>query len=256
MQKLKLIAGALVMAAGAPAAAQIPSTNYYNGGDYQYRIDQLDQRLESGIQSGRLTRYEAYSLRQELRSLRQLERQYRSSGFSGYERAELDRRIASIRERVRIDLRDTDYRDQRYDDWVGDYDSDDRDREDFDRGEYERDDYDRDDGDRDDYEPDDYDNDPRDDRGYDRRGDWDAPDRWEEDCPPGLERRNNACLPPGQERRWSDDDQTASGYYAVPDRYRYQYRDTDRHYYRYRDGYIFQIDRRTHRALNTIHVGR
>jgi hypothetical protein len=239
MLKLKLLTGAMALAAAAPAAAQYYPNYNYQYGDVRSRIEQLGQRLERGIQDRRLTRQEAFSLRQELRSLRDLERRYASNGINAYERGELNRRIANLRERLRIALRNDEYRGRDYDrDGRGGYGRD---------GQWE---YDRDrDDDRD------WDDDRDDDR-WDRRGEWDERGRWN-DCPPGLERRNNGCVPPGQERRWDDDDHDRSGgWYAVPERYRYQYRDTDRYYYRYRDGYIYQMDRRTNRTVNTIYVGR
>lgn len=68
-----------------------------------------------------------------------------------------------------------------------------------------------------------------------------------QNCPPGLARKGNGCLPPGQAKKifalgerirpeWY-------GGYNLPDRYSAFYRDTDDHYYRYDDnGYIYRVD--------------
>jgi hypothetical protein len=66
-------------------------------------------------------------------------------------------------------------------------------------------------------------------------------------CPPGLARKHNGCLPPGQAKKLfgvGDRIQPAwfSGY-QLPDRYRTLYSDTDDYYYRYdNDGYIYRVD--------------
>ncbi|MFN3389216.1 MAG: hypothetical protein ACK40O_09795 [Allosphingosinicella sp.] len=65
-------------------------------------------------------------------------------------------------------------------------------------------------------------------------------------CPPGLAKKGNGCLPPGQAKKLfarGDRIQPAwfSGY-DVPVRYRSFYRDTPDHYYRYdQDGYIYRV---------------
>lgn len=66
-------------------------------------------------------------------------------------------------------------------------------------------------------------------------------------CPPGLAKKGNGCLPPGQAKKafgLGDRIQPAwfSGY-QVPDQYRAFYHDTPEHYYRYDDnGYIYRVD--------------
>ena len=65
-------------------------------------------------------------------------------------------------------------------------------------------------------------------------------------CPPGLAKKGNGCLPPGQAKKLfarGDRIQPAwfSGY-DVPVRYRSFYRDTPDHYFRYdEDGYIYRV---------------
>jgi hypothetical protein len=259
MNKLKLLAGALILAAGAPAAAQSGSGYYQDQAGFSDRIERLSQQLESDLRTGRVDRNQVYSLRQEISSLRQIERQYRVAGFNRYERDDLSRRLMAVRERIRLASRGSDYRGY-------------EDRDDYRADRYRRGDrYDDDRTDRyrrgDRYDDDRVDNDD-DYRGqygrrgsdeWDRRGEWDERNRWSDrDCPPGLAKRNNGCVPPGQVGRGDARgyEQSTDGYYAVPERYRYQYRDTNRLYHRYRDGYVFRIDRRTGRTIDTIYVGR
>ena len=65
-------------------------------------------------------------------------------------------------------------------------------------------------------------------------------------CPPGLAKQNAFCLPPGQLRRAPLMGQRidASRFDAVPEDWRYRFRDDDEAYYRYDDdGYVYRIDR-------------
>ena len=67
-------------------------------------------------------------------------------------------------------------------------------------------------------------------------------------CPPGLAKKNNGCLPPGQARKLYAVGQrlpSSLRYYNVPVQYRDQYRDNDDYYYRYDNGSIYQVDART-----------
>jgi hypothetical protein len=165
------LAATTAFVAAAPAAAQ------YGSGNFQLRTDQLQSELQVGVQNGTITRAEAMPIRERIRELNRLERQFAVGGFSSQERSELRSRIASVRESIRIAARTGGTRDGRWD---------------------------RDDG-RD-----------RDDR-PDRDGRWDRDDRdgrdgrYGRDCPPGLEKRDNGCVPPGQvgrdrDGRWGDDD--------------------------------------------------
>lgn len=66
-------------------------------------------------------------------------------------------------------------------------------------------------------------------------------------CPPGLAKKNNGCLPPGQAKRDLSVGQRIqpawfSGY-ALPAAYNDFYYDSDEYYYRYNDeGYIYRVD--------------
>ena len=67
-------------------------------------------------------------------------------------------------------------------------------------------------------------------------------------CPPGLARKGNGCLPPGQARKLFGIGQRLEPAwfegYRIPVAYRGFYHDTPDHYYRYDDdGYIYRADR-------------
>ena len=69
-------------------------------------------------------------------------------------------------------------------------------------------------------------------------------------CPPGLAKKRNGCLPPGQAKRaFVLGDRLERERYAaatIPSRYRSLYADTPDSFYRYDDeGYIYRVDQRT-----------
>ena len=55
------------------------------------RQARLDRRIDRGLRTGELTRYEAWRLRSEFRRIAYLESRYRMNGLSAWERADLDR---------------------------------------------------------------------------------------------------------------------------------------------------------------------
>jgi hypothetical protein len=66
-------------------------------------------------------------------------------------------------------------------------------------------------------------------------------------CPPGLAKKRNGCLPPGQAKKlFGLGDRLQPAWftgYALPDEYRAFYHDSPDHYYRYNDdGYIYRVD--------------
>jgi hypothetical protein len=65
-------------------------------------------------------------------------------------------------------------------------------------------------------------------------------------CPPGLARKGNGCLPPGQAKKLGIGARIQPAWfagYAIPDYYRDFYYDTPDYYYRYDDeGYIYRVD--------------
>ena len=69
-------------------------------------------------------------------------------------------------------------------------------------------------------------------------------------CPPGLAKKNNNCLPPGQAMKaLGVGALLPAAYYSsynIPDEYQSWYQDSPDYYYRYDDsGYIYQVDRQT-----------
>lgn len=159
------LAATTAIAAASPAAAQF-------GSNSEMRTDQLQVQLQAGVRDGTITRAEAEPLREQLRMLTQLERQYSRGGFTTQERIELRSRTQSLRQAIRLAVR------------TGD-------------GRYDRD---------------------------DRYG-----DRYDRDCPRGLDKRDNNCTPPGQvgrdDDRWGDNDRYRDS--QVIDRNRDGYDDRD-----------------------------
>src|SRR5207253_3284464 len=113
MKKIILsLAAVSALAIGAPAAAQYASqpnggygNNGYNNeanGNVRVAIGRLQARLDAGIRSGGISRQEAYPLRQQIRQLTVLERQYGVNGLSGRERADLQQRLRDVRQRLRM----------------------------------------------------------------------------------------------------------------------------------------------------------
>lgn len=60
-------------------------------------------------------------------------------------------------------------------------------------------------------------------------------------CPPGLAKKNNGCLPPGQARKFAGYANPYANWYGTP----YWYHDDDRHDWRYSGGYAYRLDRST-----------
>jgi Skp family chaperone for outer membrane proteins len=214
-----------------PAAAQYPSDGYQNrgniyrdddraGANMAPRIEQMRVRIQAGVQSGAISRQEAVSLRANLRSLTQLERQYSRNGLTNQEQQELQRRLRALRQDVR---RADGGANGRYDDWDRQNDRDE----------------DRYDG-----------------RGYGTDGRWNDDDRDADDRQPpqrggigglidNVLGRNDATLQVGQ--------RAPSNLYGVPYEYRDRYRDTNQSYYRSDGRQIYQIDART-QAVVRIHT--
>ncbi len=228
----RLLLGLAISAAAitAPAVAQSSDNRYQDRpgsyrdddssrGNMSARIEQLRDRIETGVQSGAISRREALSLRASLRSLTELERRYSRNGLTNEERQDLQSRLRSLRQEMR--QADNGAR-GRYDDWDRQGGRDD--------SRYEDRDGRRDDG-----------------RGYDRddsRFD-DSDDRYGEPeqrgglggVIDGVLGRNPATLQIGQ--------RAPTDLYGVPYEYRDRYRDTDQSYYRSDGRQIYQIDART-----------
>lgn len=108
MNKLFLAMTAIpALAIAAPATAQSQGYGYGNANananmGFDNRIMQLDSRLQAGVQQGSITQAEARPLRQQLRQLARLERQYSRDGLTQLERQDLQQRIRSVRQQLRM----------------------------------------------------------------------------------------------------------------------------------------------------------
>jgi hypothetical protein len=109
MKKLLIAATALgALAVAAPSAAQTANQGNYNYGNVnaggaagvQNRIARLEARIEAGVQSGAIDRREARTLRQQLRDLTRLERQYSRNGLTQQERTTLQQRVRAFRDQL------------------------------------------------------------------------------------------------------------------------------------------------------------
>jgi hypothetical protein len=106
MKKLLTAMAVSALAAAAPAAAQYSNQDVHadarGGGSVETRIARLDARIEAGVRSGEISRSEARTLRNRLRDITRLERQYSRNGLSQQERADLRQRVRSFREELRM----------------------------------------------------------------------------------------------------------------------------------------------------------
>ncbi len=106
MKKLFLTMTAMsALAVAAPAAAQYSAQSNVNARGsvgVDNRIARLEARIQSGIQSGAIDRREAQSLRQQLRDIRRLDRQYSRDGLNQQERADLQQRVRTLRDQLRL----------------------------------------------------------------------------------------------------------------------------------------------------------
>lgn len=73
------------------------------------RQGDISRRIDRGLRDGSLTRREAYRLQDDNREIARLEAAYRYNGLSGWERADLDRRLDRLEDQVRGQRRDRDY---------------------------------------------------------------------------------------------------------------------------------------------------
>ena len=242
MKKILIgMAAVSAIAIGAPAAAQqyqnnYPSNGYQNGydanGSLEARIMQLQTRIQVGVQQGTITRQEAVSLRQQLRQLRQIERQYSVNGLTGQERSDLQLRMRNLRQQIRYaeggrggqtgqyDRDDDDYYDNRYSDRI------------------------------------DRNNDGYDDRDYNRDGRWDDDRNGGYQQPAqrgGIGGIIDSVLGTGGLRVG----QRVSGNLGgVPYEYRDRFRDSNYAYYRSDGRQIYEIDARTQTVVRVYPMSR
>ena len=122
MNKILLSMAAVgAIAVAAPAASQGWNANAGGAMGISNRIAQLDARLSAGIQTGEINRSEARSLRLQVRQLQRLERQYSYNGLTQAERQDLQQRLRTLRQDIRIADNGRYDRDSRYGRWDDPY---------------------------------------------------------------------------------------------------------------------------------------
>ena len=103
------MAAVSALAVAAPAAAQYSTQGNVNananvnaGGamGIQNRIARLEARIQAGVSAGTIDRTEARTLRQQLRTITRLERQYSRNGLTQQERSDLQQRVRSFRDQL------------------------------------------------------------------------------------------------------------------------------------------------------------
>ena len=278
------------IAFAAPAAAQYESAN----ADMRTRVDQLQGRLQAGVQAGTITRAEARGLREQIRQLRALETQYSANGLTQSERQDLQGRMQALRRDLRT--AEASNNGQRYgqSDWM------DRNRDGYDDRDTNRNGRTDDEGYGQRYGQSDWMDRDRD--GYDDR-DRDHDGRWDDDVRGGsqygsadwIDRDRDGYDDRDRDRdgRWDDDQgnygqggpyeevdeacQTRSGVggvidtvlgreclrvgarapsnlSAVPYAYRNQFRDGSGYYYRSDGDRVYQIDARTRTVMRVYDI--
>lgn len=235
--KMFVLAALGAFAAATPAAAQ------WNGGIVD--TQSLRAQIDDGVARGALSEEDAASLRSQLRGLANLQRQYAQDGLSGSEREDLRQRAQGLRNEIANaegenpsygrygngygnsyqtydNGRYAPYGNSTYDNRT--YDNRTYGDRTYDNGAYPNrygnGQYDEDEG----YS----DNAYRRDRTYDRDNSYDRDEGYDEG---------------GYGLRVGD--RVTGGLYAVPNAYRYRFRDGDGVYYRYGNGSVYQIDART-----------
>ena len=93
---LMAIVATTALGVAAPALSQTTASNM------SVRVGQLQTQLQTDIQAGRITRAEAQPLREQLRLLRQTERQYSADGLTVAERQDLQVRVRDLRAQIRL----------------------------------------------------------------------------------------------------------------------------------------------------------
>jgi hypothetical protein len=246
------------LAIAAPAAAQ------YAGANLQVRVQQLQTEIQTGVQRGTISRAEAGPLRERLRQLTRLERQYARNGLTRVERQDLQTRIQNLRQQIRYAERSGDPRYDRDRDGDDDrYDRNDDNRDDrFDRNGDGRDDrFDRNGDGRDDryersndgrYDRLDRNNDGWDDRDHDRDGRWDD-DGYQEPARGGIGGIIDNVLGTGGLRVGQ---RAPSNLGALPYEYRGRYRDSNGAYFRSDGRSIYEIDARTQTVVRVHPMSR
>jgi len=98
---LFLVTAVSALSAAAPAASQSRS-QYGVDTSFDARIGAMQSRLDAGVRAGTIDRREAWTLRQRLRDVSRLEQRYSLGGFSAWERSDLQARLRSLRQDLRV----------------------------------------------------------------------------------------------------------------------------------------------------------
>jgi hypothetical protein len=115
----KLLTAMTAVSALTVAAPALAQTGYGNGnGNYNNgygngynpnangavgidnRLARLEARIQAGVQSGDIDQREAWRLRQQLRDITRLDRQYGRDGYTQQERADMQMRLRSFRDQL------------------------------------------------------------------------------------------------------------------------------------------------------------
>ena len=105
---LAALSAASILAIAAPAVGQTyqnqnnVNANAYGQANTVNRIARLETRIDAGVQSGQISNVEARNLRQQLRTITRLERQYSRNGLTTQERTDLQQRLRAFREDLRL----------------------------------------------------------------------------------------------------------------------------------------------------------
>ncbi|KQS55318.1 hypothetical protein ASG17_04285 [Brevundimonas sp. Leaf363] len=83
-----------------------PVASDYGWMSINARQANLDRRIDNGVRTGQLSRYEAMNVRSQFNGLVRLEAQYRRNGLSSWERADLNRRFDHLSTQIRVDRHD------------------------------------------------------------------------------------------------------------------------------------------------------
>ena len=90
---LMTFAAVSALAVAGPAMAD-------RGQNFDNRIDSLQDEIQQGVRQGTISRSEAQPLRERLRQLTRLERQYSRGGFTRNEQRDLQQRIQKLRQQI------------------------------------------------------------------------------------------------------------------------------------------------------------
>ncbi len=101
MKKILLALAAIPAVVLASDAAAQPGYGARGDMGIGVQLDNLDARLDAGVQAGAISNSEQRRLRYQMRDLRQLQERYARNGIDRQERATLQQRLIALRQEVR-----------------------------------------------------------------------------------------------------------------------------------------------------------